>query len=97
VAPIAAASLGPAHIIDDGRTGWLFDVDDGEALTAALVEAIEHPAERRCRARAAEAAALERFTWPAVSSRLERILRAAAGSRSDQQDGKQRTGRMPPT
>lgn len=95
VAPIAAASLGPAHIIDDGRTGWLFDVDDGAALTAALVEALEHPPERRRRARAAEEAALERFTWPAVSSRLGRILRAAAGSRSDQQDGHSVSGGPP--
>jgi glycosyltransferase involved in cell wall biosynthesis len=87
VAPIAAASLGPAHIIDDGRTGWLFDVDDGAALTDALVEAIDRPAERRRRARAAEEAALERFTWPAVAGRLARILRATAGARADQQDG----------
>lgn len=96
VAPVAAASLGPAHIIDDGRTGWLFAVDDGEALTAALVEAIEHPAERRRRARLAEEAALERFTWPAVSGRLERLLRDAAGPRPGRPDGRAAADRVPP-
>jgi glycosyltransferase involved in cell wall biosynthesis len=87
VAPLAAASLGPAQIIDDGTTGWLFDVDDAPALTAALVHAIDHPIERARRARAAEQVALERFTWPAVGGRLSRILRAAAttpaGERAD--------------
>jgi glycosyltransferase involved in cell wall biosynthesis len=80
VAPVAAASLGPAHIIEDGRTGWLFDIDDADALTDALVQAIDDGAERDRRAAAAEQAALERFTWPAVAGRLERILRAAATS-----------------
>jgi len=78
VAPVAAASLGPAQIIDDGHTGWLFDIDDAQALTAALVQAIDDEPERRRRAAAAERAALERFTWPAVAGRLERILRSAA-------------------
>ncbi len=78
VAPIAAASLGPAHIIDDGRTGWLFDIDDAGGLTAALVHAIDDADERRRRAAAAEQEALERFTWPAVAGRLERVLRTAA-------------------
>ncbi len=78
VAPVAAASLGPARIIDDGHTGWLFDIDDAQALTAALVQAIDDEPERRRRAAAAEQAALERFTWPAVSGRLERVLRSAS-------------------
>ena len=78
VAPLAAASLGPAHIIDDGETGWLFDIDDANALTDALVHAVDDGAERRRRAALAEQAALERFTWPAVAGRLERILRGAS-------------------
>ncbi|MCW2958022.1 MAG: glycosyl transferase group 1 [Solirubrobacterales bacterium] len=83
VAPVAAASLGPAHIIEDGQTGWLFDVDDADALTDALAQAIDDEVERARRAAAAEQAALERFTWPAVAGRLERILRAAAASTRD--------------
>jgi glycosyltransferase involved in cell wall biosynthesis len=80
VPPLAAASLGPAHIIDDGETGWLFGVDDRRGLTEALVDAVNRPQERVRRARRAEQSALERFTWPAISSRLEPILRYAAGS-----------------
>ncbi|MCW3000342.1 MAG: glycosyl transferase group 1 [Solirubrobacterales bacterium] len=86
VAPVAAASLGPAHIIDDGRTGWLFDVDDAGALTDALVHAVDDRVERERRARAAEQAALERFTWPAVAGRLERILRSATTATRDRAD-----------
>ncbi len=77
VAPIASASHGPAHIIDDGETGWLFDVNDRDGLTGALVEAVNDPAERKRRAARAEQAALERFTWPAIAEQLERILREA--------------------
>jgi glycosyltransferase involved in cell wall biosynthesis len=78
VAPIASASHGPAHIIDDGETGWLVDVHDRAALTDALVEAVNDPAERRRRAERAQRAALDRFTWPAIAGELETILRRAA-------------------
>jgi glycosyltransferase involved in cell wall biosynthesis len=78
VPPIASASHGPAHIIDDGVTGWLFDIHDPAALTGALVEAVDHPAERARRAARGEQAALERFTWPAIAGELEGILREAA-------------------
>jgi glycosyltransferase involved in cell wall biosynthesis len=87
VAPIAAASNGPATIIDHGETGWLFPVDDRAALTESLVHAINRPAERARRARLAEQAALDRFTWPAVCDRLESILRAAATSTRARQPG----------
>ena len=40
VPAVAAASLGPAHIIEPGETGWLFGVDDRAALTGALVDAV---------------------------------------------------------
>lgn len=71
---IAAASLGPANIIKDGETGWLFDVDDRAALTAALVEAVNDPRERARRARLGRVNVGERFTWPALGARLEGIL-----------------------
>jgi glycosyltransferase involved in cell wall biosynthesis len=80
VAPIAAASLGPAHIIRDGQTGWLFDINDRRGLTSALVDAINDPAERARRAHLGEQAALERFTWPAVARRLAKVLAEAGPS-----------------
>jgi glycosyltransferase involved in cell wall biosynthesis len=61
VPAVAAASLGPAQIIEDGETGWLFGVDDAAALADALVDAIDRPAER---ARRARAVLLRRATRP---------------------------------
>jgi glycosyltransferase involved in cell wall biosynthesis len=78
VPAVAAAALGPAQIIDDGETGWLFGLHDRAALTDALVEAVNRPAERARRAALGERAALERFTWPAISGGLEEVLRDAA-------------------
>jgi glycosyltransferase involved in cell wall biosynthesis len=78
VPAVAAASLGPAQIIEDGATGWLFGVDDRAALTEVLVDAVERPAERARRAQLGEQVALERFTWPAIAERLAGILRRAA-------------------
>ena len=81
VPAVAAASLGPARIVDDGETGWLFGIDDRGALTAALVDAVNRPDERERRARLAEHAAHERFTWPAIAGDLEDVLRGAAAGR----------------
>jgi glycosyltransferase involved in cell wall biosynthesis len=78
VPPIAAASLGPARIVDDGETGWLFDVDDRAGLTDAIVAAVNDAGERARRARNGVQAAHERFTWSAIAARLEGILRDAA-------------------
>ncbi len=44
---IAVDRGGPSTIVDDGWTGRLVEPDDPEALAAAMVEAIEDPAERR--------------------------------------------------
>jgi glycosyltransferase involved in cell wall biosynthesis len=81
VPAIATASLGPRHIIDDGETGWLVPVNDREALAAALAAAVNDADERARRARLAQRAAHERFTWPAIAARLEAVLRAAASPR----------------
>jgi len=78
VPAIAAASHGPAEIIEDGETGWLFRVNDRDALTGALVDAVDGPAERERRARLAERAALDRFAWPAIAAALEQTLRDGA-------------------
>jgi glycosyltransferase involved in cell wall biosynthesis len=78
VAPISSDSHGPRHIIDDGETGWLFDIDDRVGLVEALVQAVDDDAERRRRAANGERAALDRFTWPAIAEQVERILRDAA-------------------
>jgi glycosyltransferase involved in cell wall biosynthesis len=76
---IAANALGPASIVSDGESGWLFAADDPAQLTDVLVAAIGDGEERDRRAAIARAEALDRFTWPALARRLEAILRASAG------------------
>jgi glycosyltransferase involved in cell wall biosynthesis len=79
VPAVASAALGPARIIDDGETGWLFDIHDRAGLTDALVDAVNRPAERARRAKLGQQAARDRFTWPAIAGRLEEILAESAG------------------
>jgi glycosyltransferase involved in cell wall biosynthesis len=78
---VAPRCLGPATIIEDGRTGWLAEPDDEDALAGALVEVVERPDERERRASAARAAVCERFAWPQVVARLATVLEDAVGDR----------------
>jgi glycosyltransferase involved in cell wall biosynthesis len=71
---VAPRSLGPATIIDDGETGWLVEPGDEDALSRALVEAVERPDERTRRGRAARDAVCERFTWSGVAATLAAVL-----------------------
>jgi glycosyltransferase involved in cell wall biosynthesis len=73
---VATRSLGPAEIIENGRTGWLVESDEA-ALAAALVEVVEDARERKRRGRAAREAACERFTWPNVAAQLAAVLEDA--------------------
>ncbi len=81
LAPIAVDRLGPAAIVDDGRTGWLVEPDDEPALADAIVAALGDPAERRRRAAAARRTALEHYAWPAIAADLAAVLTGAAGDR----------------
>jgi glycosyltransferase involved in cell wall biosynthesis len=76
---IAANALGPSRILADGETGWLFDPDDREGLTRALVEAVNDPEERRRRGRLAREEAIHRLSWPTLAARLDRVLSEVAG------------------
>jgi glycosyltransferase involved in cell wall biosynthesis len=77
---IATRSLGPASIVDDGDTGWLVPANDARALATALRQAVDDPAERVRRGRAARRAVCERFSWPAVTARLAEVLSDAAAA-----------------
>ena len=76
--PVAVDRMGPADIVDDGRTGWLVEPDDEAGLAAALTEVLTDPGERARRAVAARADALARFSWPALGARLADLLDAVA-------------------
>jgi glycosyltransferase involved in cell wall biosynthesis len=76
---IAANALGPGRILTAGETGWLFEPDDREGLAAALVEAVNHPEERRRRGRLAREEAVHRLSWPTLAGSLDDVLREVAG------------------
>lgn len=71
---VAPRCLGPAMIIDDGRTGWLTEPGDGDALARALVEVARRPEERARRGTLARAAVGERFAWTTIAGQLGRVL-----------------------
>ena len=71
---IAVRALGPAAIVEDGRTGWLVPLDDEPALAEAMVQAVNDPPERRRRGELARTAAVERFSWPSIAARLASVL-----------------------
>jgi glycosyltransferase involved in cell wall biosynthesis len=77
---IAVRSLGPAAIVEDGRTGWLVAPDDEPALVAALVEAVNDPRERRQRGERGRAAAVERFSWSGIAAQLAAVLSEVVGT-----------------
>ena len=71
---IAVNRLGPAEIIDDGRTGWLVGPDDRDQLADAIVCALDDDPERLRRGRAAHSTATARWGWPALAVRMARAL-----------------------
>ena len=97
VPTIAANALGPASIVTDGETGWLFDVDDPGQLADVLVAALVDDGERARRAATARADALDRFTWPALARRLEAILRGSASGEGGEGVGSEPCAETSPT
>jgi glycosyltransferase involved in cell wall biosynthesis len=78
---IAADAYGPAEIVEDGKTGWLVPPDDEEALAVALEETVNSPEERRRRGEAAQTAAAESYSWPALAERVSRVYADATETR----------------
>lgn len=77
---IATSSLGPAAIIENGRTGWLTAPDDETALATALTAAINDAPERQQRGHRARLTVGEHFSWSGVATQLMTVLEAVAGS-----------------
>jgi glycosyltransferase involved in cell wall biosynthesis len=75
---IAVDRLGPAEIIDDGRTGWLVEPDDVDQLADTIVAVLDDDGERHRRGLAARATAISRWAWPALAVRMARALAEAA-------------------
>jgi glycosyltransferase involved in cell wall biosynthesis len=77
---VATRSIGPESIIEDGRTGWLVDRDDEEALAAALSEVADDVDERRRRGRLGREDMCERFSWTSICARLAGVLEEVVGT-----------------
>ena len=71
---IGVNRLGPAEIIDNGRTGWLVEPDDVEQLTDAIVSVLDDDPERRRRGGAARDAAAIRWSWPSLAGEMAHAL-----------------------
>lgn len=78
--PIAVNRAGPAKIVEDGRTGWLVEPDDGPALAAAIAEAVDGDEERIRRGIAARREAQKRWGWPSLARRVGEVLESACAA-----------------
>jgi glycosyltransferase involved in cell wall biosynthesis len=77
---IAVDAHGPSEILTHGETGWLVGADDVDGMAAALVEAVNDPAERRRRGRAAREDAERRFAWPSLAERVAAVYAELGGA-----------------
>ncbi len=78
---IAPRTLGPASIVEDGRTGWLVPPNDLAAFAGTLAEVIDHPAERRRRGNQAREVVRARFSWTGITAQLAAVFEDVAGQR----------------
>ena len=82
VPPVAVGRFGPAEIVAHGETGWLVEPDDVGGLAAALLHAIDDPAERARRGTLARSVAVERYGWPRLGERLAGLLDLVVDARA---------------
>jgi len=73
-AVVAAASDGPAELIEDGRTGLLVPAERPGALADAIAALLTDPAHAAAIAAAGRAAYLDTFTEAAVVARWRDFL-----------------------
>lgn len=79
--PIVASRAGAhAHLVEEGYTGWLVPAGDGEALTAAVLDATALSAgEREAIGAAGRARVLSRFSIEAEARRIEAVYAGIFG------------------
>ncbi|HZO06076.1 MAG TPA: glycosyltransferase family 4 protein [Solirubrobacterales bacterium] len=74
--PVVAVNRGgPAAIVDDPETGWLVPPDDVDALTQAMVAAVNDKEDRRLRGQRARGEVVGIYAWEQIG----RTLAAVAG------------------
>jgi glycosyltransferase involved in cell wall biosynthesis len=67
---------GTAEVLLEGETGWLVPPNDHLALAAAIVDAVQKPAELSARGEAARRRAVNAFDKDKTNARMEEILTA---------------------
>lgn len=73
---VATGRGGPLDLVENSRTGWLYEPGDLSAMRAHVVDLMGDDAKRRAFAAAAHASVQDR-TWPALSAELVRHYSAA--------------------
>lgn len=80
-AVVASAVPQVVDVIRDGRNGFLFDPDDGDAFAEKVLRLADSPALRKRLSRAARRTILESYTWDRHGRKMEAVLREAVLSR----------------
>ena len=76
---ICSNTGGLPEVVDDGETGFLCNVGDVEAMAAAAVDLLTHPARRREMALEGRRRAVERFGQDAIVGRYRAIYERVTG------------------
>jgi glycosyltransferase involved in cell wall biosynthesis len=74
---IASAAGGIVDIVRDGRNGWLVPPGDAAALADAIAACMDDPERARRFGAQGRADVAERFSWSAISAKLEEVYREA--------------------
>jgi glycosyltransferase involved in cell wall biosynthesis len=77
---IAVDRAGPAEIVEPGRTGWLVEPDDRDALADRIVDAVDDEAARVLQGFEARRVARARWGWPALAGVVAETLHAACAA-----------------
>ena len=64
---IVAETGGLAAIVDDGRTGRVFESANADQLAAAIGEAVAHPTSSRVMAQTLNSELIDRFHWGIIA------------------------------
>ena len=80
---IAASAVGPAGLVDHGRTGLLFPIDDVGALASAIRRMIDDPESARAMAKAGLETYQASHSEEAVTQRYIEVLEGAASRYRD--------------
>ncbi|HEX6459367.1 MAG TPA: glycosyltransferase family 4 protein [Thermoleophilaceae bacterium] len=76
---LAVNAHGPATIVEPGETGWLVPPDDEDAMSAALVEAVNDASARDRMGEAAYERSRARYSWPALAERIAGVYDQVVG------------------